>query len=206
MTLQISIIDYNAGNLGSIVKAINHLGAKAIITNKIPQILDSDGIILPGVGAFGDCMNNFEKAGFVKGKLFDFIRKDKIPFFGICIGLHMLLEESEEFGIHKGLGLIEGKAVRFPSHLKCPQIGWNSIEKKVSDHFIFSNIPNSTYFYFVHSYYAICDKPINILAETNYSGVIFPSMVFKDNIIASQFHPEKSGKMGLRMLQNFLNC
>ena len=203
MEFKISIIDYNAGNLGSIFKAIRFLGAEPIITNKIKEILSSDGIILPGVGAFGDCMNNFKKAGFIEKGLFNYIIEKKIPFLGICLGLQMLFDESEEMGIHKGLGIIKGRIIRFPQGIKCPQIGWNTIEIRQRDHKIFDGIQNGSYFYFVHSYHAVCMDPNNILAETEYEGVVFPSMVVKGNIIATQFHPEKSGKVGLKLLKNF---
>ncbi|MHA1870161.1 MAG: imidazole glycerol phosphate synthase subunit HisH [Promethearchaeota archaeon] len=202
--VKIAIIDYNAGNLGSINKALKYLGTETLITNKIDEILDSDGIILPGVGAFGDCIKNFRDAGFIEAGLFDKILKDKIPFYGICLGQQMLFDESEEMGHHKGLGIIHGKVIRFPKDVKCPQIGWNSITKRYLDHFIFNGIPDGTYFYFVHSYYVVCDDAKNILAETDYEGTVFASMVIKDNIIASQFHPEKSGKYGLKVLKNFI--
>ncbi|MCP4763374.1 MAG: imidazole glycerol phosphate synthase subunit HisH, partial [archaeon] len=205
MPVRISIIDYNAGNLGSISKAIKFLGAEVLITKDINKILDSDGIILPGVGAFGECMSNFKKAGFIEKSLLNIIQEEKIPFFGICIGQQMLFDESEEMGKHEGLKVIRGKITRFPKGLKCPQIGWNNISIKSIDNFIFEGIPDQTYFYFVHSYHANCENDSNILAETDYGGVVFPSVVKKDNIIASQFHPEKSGKWGQKMLQNFLN-
>lgn len=205
MPIRISIIDYNAGNLGSIEKAIRYLKAEPLITNNVEKILDADGIILPGVGAFGDCMENFRKAGFIEEELFPRIIENNTPFYGICLGLQMLFDESEEMGTHQGLGIIPGKVIRFPQGVKCPQIGWNNIVKKRPEHFIFRGIPEDTYFYFVHSFRAVCDNSENILAETNYEGNVFPSMVIKDNIIASQFHPEKSGKWGLKLLQNFLD-
>ncbi|MHA1338807.1 MAG: imidazole glycerol phosphate synthase subunit HisH [Promethearchaeota archaeon] len=204
MVIRISIIDYNAGNLGSIYKALKYLGADAVISYNVEEILDADGIVLPGVGAFGDCIENFKKAGYIEQNLFGRILEDKKPFFGICLGLQMLFDESEEMGLTKGLGIIPGRIIRFPQGVKCPQIGWNTIEKKYKDHYIFNNIPDGAYFYFVHSYHAVCKDPSNILAETEYAGTVFPSMVIKDNIIASQFHPEKSGKWGLKMLENFL--
>lgn len=205
MPIRISIIDYNAGNLGSIEKAIRFLNAEPLITNDVEKILDADGIILPGVGAFGDCMDNFRKAGYIDEKLFDRIIENKTPFYGICLGLQMLFDESEEMGRHKGLGIIPGKVIRFPQGVKCPQIGWNTIEQKHPNNFIFKDIPKDTYFYFVHSYHGVCRNDENILATTDYEGTVFPSMVIKDNIMASQFHPEKSGKWGLKLLQNFLD-
>jgi glutamine amidotransferase len=204
MTQTVAIIDYNAGNLGSIEKAIKKLGAEPYITKDVDKILNSDGIILPGVGAFGECMENFKKAGYIEKKLFDKIFTAKVPFYGICLGQQMLFDESDEMGLFKGLGIMKGRVIRFPENVKCPQIGWNSISIKKKDHFIFDGIPNNTYFYFVHSFHAVCKDPKNILAETDYEGTIFPSMTIKENIIASQFHPEKSGKWGLRLLENFI--
>ena len=115
----------------------------------------------------------------------------------------MIFDESEEHGKHKGLGIVRGKVIRFLKNFKCPQIGWNSIKKKIPDHYIFKEIPNNAYFYFFHSYYAICENDY-YLAETDYSGIKFPSMIIKGNIIASQFYPEKSGKVGLAILKNFM--
>lgn len=204
MPLRVSIIDYNAGNLGSIFKAIKTLDAEPLITNKINEVLDADAIVLPGVGAFGDCIANLKKTGLIENKLFETIQKNKTPFLGICLGLQMLFEESEEMGLYQGLGIIPGRVIRFPKTVKCPQIGWNSVSQKIN-HPIFEGIPNNTYFYFVHSFYGVCKNSSNILAETNYENNIFTSMVIKGNIMASQFHPEKSGKWGLKLLQNFLN-
>ena len=141
----ISIIDYKAGNLGSVEHAITHLGYNAEITTNISKILDSDGIILPGVGAFGDCMENLRTSGYIENKLFEEIVKNKIPFLGICIGLQLLFEESEEMGIHKGLGIIKGKVLRFPLDFKCPQIGWNNISINDSECFLFNGILNGSF-------------------------------------------------------------
>lgn len=205
MPIKISVIDYNAGNLGSIEKALRFIGAEPKITNIIDEILDSDGVILPGVGAFGNCMNNFKEAGFIENKLFAKIEKNKLPFLGICLGFQMLFDQSEEMGLHKGLGIIKGKILRFPENVKCPQIGWNTIIKKQPLSFFFEGIPDNSYFYFVHSYYASCEDNNDNLAETNYGGTVFPSVIQKDHILGTQFHPEKSGKIGLKMLKNFLN-
>ncbi len=205
MPIKISVIDYNAGNLGSIEKALRFLGAEPKITNIVDEILDSDGVILPGVGAFGDCMKNFKEAGYIENKLFAKIEKNKLPFLGICLGFQMLFDQSEEMGLHKGLGIIKGKILRFPQSVKCPQIGWNNITKIQPLSFLFDGIPENSYFYFVHSYYASCENKHDILAETDYAGTIFPSIIKKGNILGTQFHPEKSGKVGLKMLDNFLN-
>ena len=205
MPIKISVIDYNAGNLGSIEKALQFLGAEPKITNIVDEILDSDGVILPGVGAFGDCMKNFKEAGYIEKKLFAKIEKNKLPFLGICLGFQMLFDQSEEMGLHKGLGIIKGNIIRFPKSVKCPQIGWNNITKVQPLSFLFDGIPENSFFYFFHSYYASCENNHDVLAETDYAGTIFPSIVKKGHILGTQFHPEKSGKVGLKMLDNFLN-
>jgi glutamine amidotransferase len=205
MPTKICIIDYKAGNLGSVENAIRHLGYDVEISSIASKILDSDGIIFPGVGAFGDCMNNLKMSGLIKEHLFENIVDEQIPLFGICVGMQMLFEESEEMGLHKGLGLINGNVTRFPFNVKCPQIGWNSISINDPEFYIFNGIADGSYFYFVHSYYCNCLEDSDIIATTDYSGIKFASMVKKGNIIASQFHPEKSGKIGLKLLINFLD-
>ena len=205
MPIKISIIDYNAGNLGSIEKAFRFLGAEPKITKVIDEILDSDGVVLPGVGAFGECMNNFKESGYIENELFAKIEKKKLPFLGICLGFQMLFDQSEEMGLHKGLGIIKGNIVRFPKSVKCPQTGWNTIIKKQPLSFLFNDIPDNSYFYFVHSYFASCEDKQDILGETDYVGNRFPSIIQKGNIFGTQFHPEKSGKIGLKLLKNFLD-
>ncbi|MFQ5455499.1 MAG: imidazole glycerol phosphate synthase subunit HisH [Nitrospirota bacterium] len=198
----IAIIDYGMGNLRSVHKGFEILGYDAVITSDPVKIADASHIVLPGVGAFPDCMKNLEDL-----RLIDIVYKSiKIgkPFLGICLGLQILFTESEEFGIHKGLDIVKGKVVRFSStfnKLKVPHIGWNSINIK-KDVPILNNIPDKSYLYFVHSYYTLPDNE-NLMATTTEYGVEFVSSIQRDNIFACQFHPEKSHNLGLKILENF---
>ncbi|MBI5237680.1 MAG: imidazole glycerol phosphate synthase subunit HisH [Deltaproteobacteria bacterium] len=199
----IAIVDYDMGNLRSVEKAFLKLGLPAEVTRSPKNLLNASHIVLPGVGAFKDCMRNLDQYGLIDPILRS-IEAGK-PFLGICLGLQLLFEESTEFGVHKGLGLLKGRVVRFSSvggvGLKVPHMGWNSVMfKKQSP--LMKDIPEGEYFYFVHSYYAAPDDPDAALTTTDY-GLEFVSSIAKDNITACQFHPEKSQKAGLKVLKNF---
>ncbi|HBG47044.1 MAG TPA: imidazole glycerol phosphate synthase subunit HisH [Deltaproteobacteria bacterium] len=197
----IAIIDYDMGNLRSVAKGFEKVGATAVATRDPRAILDASHVVLPGVGAFKDCMKNLEDYGLVE-PIIKSIEKGK-PFLGICLGLQLLFEESTEFGLHRGLGVLKGRVVRFPEDraLKVPHMGWNEATR-CKDSLLLEGIDDKTFFYFVHSYYAVPeDRSIN-LTTTGY-GVEFTSSVQKDNIMACQFHPEKSQRAGLKVLKNF---
>lgn len=196
--MTITIVDYGMGNLFSIYNALNRVGARAEIVSDPMSLAGADGIIIPGVGAFGRCMerlNRFEDA-LLKAQ------NEGTPILGICIGLQVLFEESEESPGVKGLGWIKGKVVKLPSDVMVPQMGWNSlfIERPAE---ILDGICGGDMFYFVHSYYGL---PIDesMIAATTDHGVSLAAVLSKDNIFATQFHPEKSGEKGLRILQNFV--
>ena len=203
----IAIVDYGMGNLRSVNKAFESQGYTSIVTNDPDIIINSDGLVLPGVGAFGDCIKNLKEY-----KLFDVIKKfikSGKPFLGICLGYQILFERSEESPDQKGLGLIKGKVVKFTFKkelkLKVPHMGWNQIEiKKEAE--LLSGIPNNSWFYFVHSYYPVPNDSSVIAISTKY-GIEFTAAIQKENIFACQFHPEKSSDLGLRILRNFAkNC
>ena len=197
----IAIIDYGAGNLQSVKNALDFIRVKSKITTKPEDIDKANKIILPGVGSFGDIINYLEK-----NKLTDVIKKNILngkPYLGICLGLQILFEKSEENKEVKGLGIFKGNVVKFRSkNLKIPQIGWNSITINKKDSLL-NNIKNNSYFYFVHSYYVKPKDSSIVLTETGY-GIKFTSGVAKDNIYGVQFHPERSGEIGLKILENFL--
>lgn len=197
----IAIIDYDAGNLKSVEKALQFLGESCIITRDREQLLGADKVILPGVGAFGDAMEKLAQY-----QLIDVIKEivnQNTPFLGICLGLQLLFEKSEEAEGVKGLSILEGEIVKIPPKegLKIPHIGWNSIQIKEGAK-LFQGFEQSPYVYFVHSYYLKAKRQEEVAAVTEYSTLIHAS-VEKDNIFACQFHPEKSGEAGLRILKNF---
>ena len=200
----IAIVDYGMGNIRSVEKGFIKVGADVRITSDSKVIADADGIVLPGVGALKDCMKNLDRLNLI-----DFIvkeiRKGK-PYLGICLGLQILFSESEEFGICKGMNVFSGKVVKFKldrsqQFLKIPHMGWNAV-KLVRKPPIFDGISDNTYFYFVHSYYVVPDEEGIVASKTDY-GTEFVSMVWKDNIFATQFHPEKSQESGLKILKGF---
>ena len=205
----IAIVDYGMGNLRSVQKAFEKLKFDALITREQKEIENAKAIVLPGVGAFKDCMDNLENLKLV-APIVDGIKKGK-PFLGICLGLQLLFSESEEFGLHRGLDIIKGRVKRFPpdlsdlegdrGKLKIPHMGWNRINilKKSP---IYEGIDEGSFFYFVHSYY-IVPEDIDVAATETYYGIKFVSSIWKDNIFATQFHPEKSQKAGLKVLENF---
>ncbi|BEU88168.1 imidazole glycerol phosphate synthase subunit HisH [Selenomonas sp. TAMA-11512] len=202
----VAIIDYGAGNLFSVHKAFLYLGADAVVTNDASVLKSADHIVLPGVGAFGDCMSNLENTGLIP-TILDCIQKGT-PFLGICVGLQLLFEESEETPEKKGLAVFSGQVKKIDAPgLKIPHMGWNSIDITVSDRkrSIFSSFESdhAPYMYFVHSYYAVPEDASVITSATTYGGVLTAS-VARDNVQAVQFHPEKSGDIGLQLLKNFL--
>ena len=197
----ITIVDYGMGNLRSVQKAFEKVGFPAVITSKPRVVAKASRLVLPGVGAFPDCMKNLRKL-----KLIDPILKavaDRKPFLGICLGLQLLFEESDEFGRHKGLGLIPGRVVRFrlAKSLKVPHMGWNRI-KKVRRLQLLAEIPDGAYLYFVHSYYVVPEDP-DLVVTTTEHGREFCSSISRDRLFACQFHPEKSQKAGLILLKAF---
>ncbi|HLF86722.1 MAG TPA: imidazole glycerol phosphate synthase subunit HisH [Nitrospiria bacterium] len=219
----IAIIDYGMGNLRSVQKGFEQLGLarrwfyklkeafgfvghKAVITRDKKVIANADKIVLPGVGAFPDCMKNLDDLGLIE-PIIKGIRSGK-PFLGICLGMQLLFTESDEFGIHKGLDLIKGRVIKFPeglssngTRLKIPHMGWNGIRMKKKTP-VLDGIPDGSYLYFVHSYYVVPEDKEIIATTTDYGGE-FVSSIWKDNIFACQFHPEKSQKAGLDILKNF---
>jgi glutamine amidotransferase len=196
----ITIIDYGAGNLGSVVNAARKLGYNPIVTDQPDEVLNADRVILPGVGAAGDAMEKLEAKGM--DKVIRRLVNEKRSIFAICIGLQILLSHTEEGGGHECLDILPGSVKRLPEGLKVPHIGWNQVKQKI-DHPIFEGIPDGSNFYFVHSYYADLNDTSVVAGTTEY-GKSFCSMVIKDNLVATQFHPEKSGIYGLRMYHNFL--
>lgn len=207
----ISIIDYDAGNIKSVEKAIQFLGEDVRITRDKNEILEADRVIMPGVGAFGLAMEKLRSYG-LEDVIHQYVSTGK-PFLGICLGLQLLFDESEESPGVKGLGLIKGKITKIPTEYKAdngnimtqkvPQIGWNSIEINPSSR-LFKGISDGSYVYFVHSYYLTAGNPDEVAAKTYY-GTEIHAAVEKDNIFATQFHPEKSSDVGLKILKNFIS-
>lgn len=197
----IAIIDYDAGNLKSVEKALQFLGEEAVISRDRDEILSADKVILPGVGSFGDAMDKLKKY-HLTNTIYDVVEKNT-PFLGICLGLQLLFERSDESMGVAGLGILKGEILRIPDspNLKIPHIGWNSL-RFMNDGRLFRNIEDDEYVYFVHSYYLRAAEPDIVKAVTEYSTIIDAS-VEKDNVFACQFHPEKSGTVGLKILKNF---
>ena len=198
----IAIIDYDAGNIKSVEKALLHLGEEVIITRDREQILNSDKVILPGVGAFGDAMEKLRAYGLDK-VIYEVVER-KIPFLGICLGLQLLFEKSDETPGVKGLGILPGEILRIPDKegIKIPHMGWNSVKIKENAR-IFKDVPQDSYVYFVHSYYLKAGREEDVAATTEYSTLIHAA-VEHDNVFACQFHPEKSSEIGLKILKNFV--
>ena len=198
----IAIIDYGAGNLHSVKNALDFLGADNIVTGNKEEILSAGKVILPGVGAFGDAMKCLEERGLVE--TVKAVAENGKPFLGICLGLHLLFEESEESPNVKGLGIFKGKIVKIPDNrsLKIPHMGWNNI-RITKDSKILKNIGNEPYVYFVHSYYVEAEDESVVSAYTEY-GQRLDIAVEQGNVFATQFHPEKSGDTGMEILKNFI--
>ncbi|MDH5667730.1 MAG: imidazole glycerol phosphate synthase subunit HisH [Nitrospira sp.] len=197
----IAIIDYGMGNLRSVSKAFEAVGHEAVVTRNAQVISNASHVVLPGVGAFGNSMINIERYDLVE-PIRASVRSGK-PFLGICLGLQILFTESEEFGLHKGLDIIPGKVRRFvvDAGLKVPHIGWNQVDFQRACP-LFDGIPDGTDWYFVHSYFVDPDEHRFTASTTTY-GAPFVSSVWKDNIVACQFHPEKSQAVGLHLIKNF---
>lgn len=197
----IGIIDYDAGNIRSVEKALSYLGEKTVVSRNPETLKNADKVILPGVGSFGQAMENLHRYELVP-VIQDMIKEGK-PFLGICLGLQILFESSEESPGVEGLGILKGKILKIPPSpgLKIPHMGWNSLQLQNNGR-LYRNIPQDTYVYFVHSYYLQAREPEIVKAVTEYSTEIHAS-VEKDNVFACQFHPEKSGKYGLEILKNF---
>ena len=195
----IAVIDYGRGNLGSVENALGRLGMRAMVTEDPRVIEDARALVLPGDGAFHDAMANLQARGLLEP-----IRTaldEGRPFLGICLGYQLLFTESEEFGQGKGLDVLSGVVRRFPGGLKVPHMGWNSVEH-TGDLAIFDGVPSGAHFYFVHSYYPTTRETSVATATCTY-GVTFPAAVGRGSLFATQFHPEKSQRWGLRLLENF---
>ncbi len=197
--MKVAVVDYGMGNLRGVKLAIERAGGRAVITNDPAEVTEADAIVLPGVGAFKDAM---ERLRSIEEVVKDQIRAGK-PLLGICLGLQLLFTESMEGGLHRGLDLLKGRVVKLPAGVKVPHMGWNKVNIAKWTRFV-EDLPQGAYMYFVHSFYA---DPLNkdvVLATTEY-GVKFPSIVEADPLYATQFHPEKSGKTGLKLLRNFIS-
>jgi glutamine amidotransferase len=197
----IAIVDYGAGNLRSVVNALEKLGYRPIVTSEAREVLRAEAVILPGVGAAADTMAGLKRLGLIES-IGEYIAANR-PFLGVCIGLQVLLTGSEEEGWHEGMNIVSGRVQRLPTGLKTPHMGWNQVCQR-KPHPIFRDVPDKANFYFVHSYYAIPDDKSLVAADTEY-GILFCSVLARNNLIGTQFHPEKSGETGLKIYRNFLN-
>ncbi len=200
----IAVVNYDVGNIRSVEKAfqraVKDTGHEVIVTADPEVILRADGVVLPGVGAFGACMTNLQRFG-LEPVVREVIGRGT-PLLGICVGMQMLFEESEEMGCWSGLGILPGRVRRFPDTLRVPQIGWNQLHHAGTDPLL-AGIPDGAYAYFVHSYYCDAANPADVVATTDY-GFRYPSVVHRANVWGVQFHPEKSHRVGLRILRNFV--
>jgi len=204
MTKTIAIIDYQMGNLRSVQKGIEHAGGNAIITSDPATILNADKVILPGVGAFGDAMEELRKRDLI-GAIHEFVRLER-PFLGICLGMQLLFEFGDEGGRQPGLGIIPGEVMRFvrPQEIKVPHMGWNTVdETNIPKGSLLNGVRGQRHFYFVHSFYAMPSNPSDIWLQSDYGGT-FCAAVNRGNLYATQFHPEKSQANGLQLLKNFV--
>jgi glutamine amidotransferase len=194
------IVDYGAGNLRSVARAVARAGYEPLITSEPSAVERAQAVILPGVGAAADTMSNLTRCGLVE-PIREYIAGGR-PFLGVCMGMQALLTVSEEGGQHRCLDVLPGRVLRLPNGLKVPHMGWNSV-RQCKPHPVFDGIPDDAFFYFVHSYYAAPEDSSVVAGETTY-GVTFAAVVATGNIVATQFHPEKSGEAGLRLYENFL--
>jgi imidazole glycerol-phosphate synthase subunit HisH len=198
----ITVVDYGVGNLHSVAKALEKVGAETRVTSDWKDVEKSDGVVLPGVGAFKDSMDAMHRSDLAKA-IIAYIHLGK-PFLGVCVGLQMLFAESEEFGISKGLDVFPGRVVKFAAGQKVPHMGWNQIKIKKDMNPLLKGLKDGDYLYFVHSFYVVPKDSSIVAAESNY-GVDFTCMVWEKNIFGTQFHPEKSQTLGLKIYENFKN-
>lgn len=196
---RVAIIDYGVGNLRSVEKAFAAAGSAAVISDDERVLRKAEALVLPGVGAFGACMSALRERGF--DALVCESAARGVPLLGVCVGMQLLFEESEEFGRTEGLGLLKGRVRRFTSDLRVPHVGWNRVEAK-RPHPLFAGVENESFFYFVHSYYCEADNSEDVVGETEY-GIAYASVVARGAVCGVQFHPEKSQAAGLRLLRNF---
>jgi len=198
----IAVVDYGMGNLRSVSKALEHVGAKVKVSDRAQDLKEASGIVLPGVGAFKDAVRNLKGKGLWEAIVKE-VERGK-PLLGICLGLQLLFEKSYEFGKNEGFGFIKGEVVKFelPKEYKIPHMGWNQVYRR-KESSLLKGIKEGDFFYFVHSYYVKPEERETILTETDY-GIYFTSSVEKDNVFGVQFHPEKSQRVGLKLLENFL--
>ncbi|MCA1591624.1 MAG: imidazole glycerol phosphate synthase subunit HisH [Acidobacteria bacterium] len=196
---RVAIIDYGVGNLRSVEKAFAAGGCEAVVSSDAGELREAERLVLPGVGAFRACMSALHERGF------DELVRERVaegtPLLGVCVGMQLLFEESEEFGRSEGLGFLRGRVRRFGGELRVPHIGWNQVEWR-REHALMKGIEDGSFFYFVHSYYCETPEPDAVLGETEY-GIKYASVVARGNVCGVQFHPEKSQAAGLRLLQNF---
>jgi glutamine amidotransferase len=199
----IAVINYGAGNLPNAVRALQHVGAHLEVTEDPAVVQAASAVVLPGVGATRDTMQSLERLGMAQ--ILPQVIASGRPFLGICVGMQVLCSTSEEFGTHPCLDVVPGTVRRLPQGQKVPQIGWNQVHyaAHMADHPLFAGIPNGSEFYFVHSYHCELNDPALVAAHTDY-GIPFTSILVRDNLAAVQFHPEKSGRMGLQLLRNFV--
>lgn len=195
----IAIVNYGMGNLRSVQKAFEHIGAKAAIAHRPEEIETADRIVLPGVGAFGDAMHNLKMAGSID-PIVRAIAEGR-PFLGICLGLQLMFAESEEMGHHKGLGILPGRVRRFPNGQRVPQIGWNEVQIQ-RETALLDGVPDGSHFYFVHSFFVTSDRDDDVIGTTDY-GIDYASIAGSGRAFGVQFHPEKSQDAGLKILKNF---
>jgi imidazole glycerol-phosphate synthase subunit HisH len=195
----ITLLDYGMGNLRSVEKALVHVGAEVRVTSRPAEVEGAERLVVPGVGAFGQAMDHLRASGLDRAILAAVARG--AGYFGICLGMQLLFETSEEHGSHRGLGLLPGRVLRLPERVKVPEVGWNQVTPVRPDP-LFEGIPESQFFYFDQSFYCEPSEPSDLLAETEY-GLRYASAVRRGRLSAVQFHPEKSQKHGLRMLRNF---
>lgn len=208
---KVAIVDYQLSNLFSVKNACEHVGLNAEITSDPKVVLNSDAVVLPGVGAFGDAMNNLNKYGLTSA-IKEFVNSGR-PFMGVCLGMQLIFDESGEFGRHKGLGLIKGTVEKFPKNVNghsliIPQIGWNRIyspknKRGLWNRTCLGGIREGQFMYFVHSFYVLPKESKDVLATTEYDGFQYTSAILKNNIFAVQFHPEKSAKEGIYIYRRF---